>query len=120
MLIRRPSDIAPSEITDRTVYRQRRRLLLGAGALLGLGAAGTLLGLDGGGATVPAAPSREKIFAGLPRGVGSSDGLPSDYRDATGYNNFDELGRGKGGPGDNAHHLQTEAPADQGLHLPVR
>jgi len=109
MLIRKPSDITPSEITDRAVYSERRRWLLGAGALLGLGAAGTLLGLSTRecGAT-PAKPPREKIFAGLPRGVGSSDEAPSDYEDATGYNNFYELGRGKGGPADNAHHLKTD------------
>ena len=50
MLIRHPADIAPSEITPRALYADRRRLLLGAGAL-------ALTGTS----SVATAQTREKI-----------------------------------------------------------
>ena len=84
MLIRRPADIAPSEITDQSVYHSRRKFISGVAAL---GAA-----------------------AALPRGVAASV-LPnvkkSAYRvdealtpiaDVTSYNNFYEFSTSKEGP----------------------
>jgi methionine sulfoxide reductase catalytic subunit len=45
MLIRRPSDIAPSEITPREVYLRRREFIAGVAALgLGAGLSATLPG----------------------------------------------------------------------------
>jgi sulfoxide reductase catalytic subunit YedY len=110
MLIKKPQDIPSSEITEPSVYKDRRRFLLGAGALLGLGAAGGLLALSGTAGSVGAtqAAQRGKIYQGLAKGIASSDETPSDYQDATQYNNFYELGTGKRGPAENAHHLVTD------------
>jgi sulfoxide reductase catalytic subunit YedY len=108
MLIKKPDDIRPSEITDPAVYKARRRFLLGAGALLGLGGGGSLLAL--GRRPADTGPERrpEKIYQGLPKGYASGDETPTDYGHATAYNNFYELGTGKGEPAENARHLVTD------------
>ncbi len=104
MLINKPNDIRPSEITDKTVYKQRRRFLQGAGALLGVTATGGLMALG----TPPRDLQGNKIFKDLPRGIASIDGPLTDYEDATTYNNFYELGVGKSGPAENAALFKTD------------
>lgn len=115
MLIKKPDDIRPSEITDEKVYKQRRRLL----AVLSAGAVGLVLG----GAYLErretSAPSRARApegavrslpqqrYLNLPQGPFVSSESPTDYQDATSYNNFYELGSGKQKPARNAHELVT-------------
>ena len=96
MLIRRPTDILPSEITGRELYRERRRLILAAGLALGAGLSGF---------SVAAAPA--PAFPGLRRGPFSSDETPNSRRDVTTYNNFYEFGTDKDEPAKNAHTLAT-------------
>lgn len=91
MLIRRPSDIAPSEITPADVYQRRREFMLGAGAM----AAGLAL---------PAAAG-ERLNAG--RSALSTSEPPTPLKDVTGYNNFYEFGTDKADPKARAHTLKT-------------
>ncbi|MEJ2237652.1 MAG: protein-methionine-sulfoxide reductase catalytic subunit MsrP [Gemmatimonadales bacterium] len=86
MLIRHPSDIKASEITDESMYWNRRQFLgaaAGAAALAAVGPIGPLLG-----------------------GAGKDDEL-TPYDAVTGYNNFYEFGTGKEDPARNAHTLRT-------------
>ena len=96
MLIRRPTDILPSEITPPDIYRERRRFMQGMGAL----AAGVALG---------AAPEAQ-AGAPLPGVRASAYRLDEDktpYRDVTRYNNFYEFGTGKDDPAERAGSLRT-------------
>jgi sulfoxide reductase catalytic subunit YedY len=101
MLIRvkRPSDVAPSEITPRSVYEDRRRFLRTA-AVAGAGAAfpGLWLPPAAAGARLPGVERNPRY---------STDETPTDYEDVTSYNNFYELGTGKDDPKRNAHRLKT-------------
>jgi len=87
MLIRRPADIPTSEITDESLFWNRREFLKAAG--LGLAAAGGL---------VPT----------LARGrLGLDDDKLTPYEDVTGYNNYYEFGSDKGDPKQNATHFRS-------------
>ena len=96
MLIRRPSDILPSEITPPEVYRERRRFMQGVGAL----AAGAVLGAAGD----AVAGSR---LPGVRASAYRLDDERTPYKDATAYNNFYEFGTGKGDPAEHAGSLRT-------------
>lgn len=118
MLIKKPQPIRPSEITAESVYRDRRRLLLGAGlALAGAGlsgdglAAGFLSGLFGGDEkdkAKEAMPDGLGKYYGSPKNAHSTSEEPSEYEDVTSYNNFYELGIGKSDPAANAELLVTD------------
>ena len=102
--------IASSEITDESVFLERRRLLrLGASAVL----AATLAGCPGPDRASAEADDGEDRPPRLP----DVDPAPArfrveepntDWEDATGYNNFYEFGTGKRDPARHAHLLQTE------------
>ncbi len=93
MLIKRPDDIAPSEITPEAIYRARRHFMQGAA----LGAAGLLLGnAEAEAAALAARPSPYRV----------SDDL-TPLKDVTSYNNFYEFGVNKDDPAANAHTLRT-------------
>ena len=120
MLIKRPSDIPPSEITPRAVYLRRREFLRAA-AVAGVGAA------VGGAALVgPGAARAGEQIPNLRESRFSSDESPTSREDITSYNNFYELGTDKGDPQRNAHQLKTrpwsvvvdgacEAPGEIGI-----
>ena len=104
MLIRKPSDIKPSEITDRAVWRQRRDFLRQAAAA-GIGA--------GLGALAPPAlavhqgPNTQARMAKVAETAYGADLEPTAYEYVTGYNNFYEFGTGKSDPERHAGTLQT-------------
>jgi sulfoxide reductase catalytic subunit YedY len=99
MLIKKPDPIKPSEITDRAVWEDRRRLLKAAAAA-GIGLAA------GPASALVAPPGKGQAMAGLvDTDYGKGLELTS-YQDATSYNNFYEFGTGKGDPVRNAHTLQ--------------
>ncbi|WP_310447702.1 protein-methionine-sulfoxide reductase catalytic subunit MsrP [Thiobacillus sp.] len=98
MLIHRPSDILPSEITPPEVYRERRRFMQGVGAL----AAGAVLGAAGDAAAGPRLP-------GVRASAYRLDEERTPYKDVTTYNNFYEFGTGKGDPAENAGSLRTQS-----------
>jgi sulfoxide reductase catalytic subunit YedY len=99
MLIKKPSDIRPSEITPPEVYAERRRFLkqaaFGTVALAG----GSLLG--------PVAEAAVQL-GNVGKGPYGTDEKLTPLQDVTHYNNFYELGTGKRDPARNAADLITE------------
>jgi sulfoxide reductase catalytic subunit YedY len=96
MLIRTPTDIAPSEITPPEIYRDRRRFMQGMGAL----AAGAAFGI------APDARAGVKL-AGVRDSTYTLNEASTPYKDVTTYNNFYEFGTGKSDPAKNAGSLKT-------------
>lgn len=97
MLIRLPTDIAPSEITPPEIYRDRRRFMQGMGAL----AAGAAFGI------VPDARAAGARLAGVRDSAYKLAEASTPYKDVTTYNNFYEFGTGKSDPAKNAGSLKT-------------
>lgn len=93
MLIRRPSDIAPSEITTPALYRDRRRFLALSGGLA-LAAA------------LPARANAQAGFANVRPSPYSTTEASTSRRAVTEYNNFVELGSGKQAPVENTWRLK--------------
>ncbi len=89
MLIRRKPDIPTSEITDESVYWNRRAFLRAAAGAVGAAA------LAGGGASLLAETRR------------ADDDKLTPYKDVTGYNNFYEFGTSKDDPKRYAGALTT-------------
>src|SRR5438445_8720937 len=103
MLIKKPSDIKSSEITDQKTYLNRRNFIFAASAS---GAA--LAGL-----TVPrwfsaagAAQNGAKL-EGVRKSQFSIDEKPTSFKEITSYNNFYEFGTDKYSPASNAKSLRT-------------
>ena len=94
MLIKRPSDIAPSTITPRDVYLRRREFMAGAAGLALAAVAPTGVGA----APLTAAKSP----------LSTTDEPATPVKDITSYNNFYEFGTGKDDPAKNAHTLTTK------------
>ena len=90
MLIKRPTDIRPSEITPESVYRSRRRFMRESGTLAA--GAATLVGTSAVGLPEAWLAARE-IEPGEPIG----EEMTSES-DATSYNNFYEFGTDKADP----------------------
>ena len=91
MLIRRPPDIATSEITPESAYLNRRQFIAASGF-----AAGSI-----------AAPG---LFADAPRTTHharSQQERQNSYEDITSYNNYYEFGTGKDDPSENAGAFRT-------------
>src|SRR5262245_7658755 len=89
MLIRKPSDIASSEITPHSVYLRRREFIAGLAAL--------------GGASMMAGPSARAAA----KSAYSTDETPTSLKDITSYNNFYEFGTDKSDPASYASTLKT-------------
>jgi len=87
MLIRRPPDIAPSEITPHSVYLNRRQFMAGS--------AGLLLPV----ASIAALPASKSPY--------SASDKPNSRQEITSYNNFYEFGTGKDEPALYAGRLKT-------------
>ena len=100
MLIKKPADICPSEITSKDNYLNRRDFIR-AGSIAGTAAL--------------AAPAFGAIVSGSERaklaGVGSSDfstdEAPNSYEDITTYNNYYEFGTAKEDPYQNATDFEA-------------
>ena len=96
MLIKRPDDILPSEITPRELFERRREFIKAAGALA------LAAGLP------PLAWARE-AFPGLQKSPYSVLEPPNSLRDITTYNNFVEFGfGGKSQPAERAGAMKTQ------------
>ena len=96
MLIKRPADIRPSEITDESIYLNRREFLRAAGLTIAgitLGTAGPSSGWAAG-------------YENLVKSPFSTDEPPNSWEDVTTYNNFYEFGVGKSDPARNARDFQ--------------
>ena len=91
MLIKKPSDIRPSEITSHSNYLNRRQFMR-AGAIAG----GSLLAPAALGAIVPDEARAKLLDVGS--SAFSTDEAPNSFEDITTYNNFYEFGTGKDDP----------------------
>ncbi|KIA79698.1 sulfoxide reductase catalytic subunit YedY [Chromobacterium piscinae] len=90
MLIRKPADHLPSDITSESVYFNRRAFMLGAAGLLL--SAETLAGLN----------AKKSPLSQL-----AANDKPNSLKDITSYNNFYEFGTDKSDPAQNAGSLKT-------------
>jgi sulfoxide reductase catalytic subunit YedY len=104
MLIKKPSDIKPSEITSKELYMNRRQFILTASATA-LSAGAVLSGLD-------ASLLTRQVIAGeklgdLRKSSFSTSEKLNSFKDITTYNNFYELGTDKSDPAENAKYLTT-------------
>jgi sulfoxide reductase catalytic subunit YedY len=101
MLIRRPADVRPSEITGRSLYEGRRdfiRAALALGAATGLGA----------GALIAARPARAAAkLAGVGKSRYALEEASTAFEDVTTYNNFYEFGTDKDDPAAHGGSLKT-------------
>ncbi len=93
MLIKKPDDIASSEITPEREYVNRRSFLKLAG---GVGA------IAAGGALAP-----RLLESALVTGDGPPDDTPNSWDQITSYNNYYEFGTDKADPKANAQGLRT-------------
>lgn len=98
MLIHRPSDIVPSEITPRTLFEQRRQFMVRSG--LGLAAGAALW--HGVGGEARAANKLSTVASPL-----STTEPLTNLKSVTTYNNFYEFGTDKGDPVQHAHRMAT-------------
>jgi sulfoxide reductase catalytic subunit YedY len=94
MLIKRPTDIRPSDITPASVYYRRREILAAAG----FAGAGLLMGSAAG----EEIPPRYLRLPGVRRSALSLKEAANSFEDVTTYNNFYEFGVEKGDPAENS------------------
>src|SRR6187551_1408059 len=105
MLIKKPSDIRSSEITDKKLYFSRREFMqLAAAAGMGVMAAGE--GLDA--AVVTAAPHGKKLPGIKKSPLSHTTEPPATWVALTTFNNYYEFGVDKGEPAQHAGALKTE------------
>ena len=98
MLIRRPGDIRPSEITARGVYLRRREFMKASGALA-LGAAVMV--------SRSAEAQNGQKLTGVAKSSYSTNEKPNSFRDISGYNNYYEFGTDKDDPVEYAKRLKV-------------
>ena len=102
MLVKKPSDIRSSEITDKKLYLDRREFIRAAALTTAGAAAGSLAG-EAEAQTWP----RVKIPGTLKDSGWGKGEKPNEYKDVTTYNNYYEFGTEKEEPAINAHTLKT-------------
>ena len=90
MLIKKPTDIPASEITDERLYVNRREWLKAVGGIVGTGGAAAA------------------IASLAPAEVRAQDDKPTPWEMATTYNNYYEFGTGKDEPAENAKQFRTK------------
>jgi len=99
MLIKIKPELGESEVTDRKMFNQRRRLIKAA--------AGSVVADFGMGLAPHIAAAEPKIFSSAPKSSLSLGEEPTDYDDVISYNNFYEFGTGKGDPARNSQNFKT-------------
>ena len=97
MLIKKTTDIKPSEITDKALYLSRRRFL-NSSARLGLGVTGTLLTSSLGNMLSISNASANIAITDVFKSPYSTNEEQTKYEYVTSYNNFYEFGTGKDDP----------------------
>jgi len=99
MLIRRPDDVKSSEITDESVYLDRRRFMRrAAGVATASALAPAMLLPRSVSALTTDSAAKSPLLDGVIDGPFSTDEGPTPYKDVTRYNNFYEFGTGKRDP----------------------
>jgi len=91
VLIKKPSDIRPTEITSHSNYLNRRDFIVAGAAAGGIALAPPALA-----AAVPEV--RRAKIPGIGKSEFSTDEAANSYDDITTYNNYYEFGTGKGDP----------------------
>src|SRR6202166_5234669 len=110
MLIKRPSDVRSSEITDKKLYLNRRefvRTATGAAAAAAAVLAGAGVVLE---AAAQPAPHGRKFdnVRKSPLSVSAADDKVNTWEQITTYNNYYEFGTDKDSPSQYAKSLKTE------------
>ncbi len=101
MLIRKPSNIASSEITTQSNYLNRRKFMIGAGAL------GAAVGAERLSHFVaPQAVMADTKLTTVKSSLSTTGEALTSLKDITTYNNFYEFGTDKSDPSQNASTLQ--------------
>jgi sulfoxide reductase catalytic subunit YedY len=95
VIIKKPSDIRPSEITSKANYLNRREFIRSGSAV-----GGTIFASSALGAIVPA--EDRAALLDVSASQHSTDEQPNSYDDITTYNNYYEFGTGKSDPHENA------------------
>ena len=104
MLIKKPSDIKSSEITDKEIYLNRRKFLIDTTVT----AAAVATGLIFPGMAVESGEAHAGTkLKGVRKSPFSTDEKLNSFKDITNYNNFYELGTDKYSPAENAKYLVT-------------
>lgn len=103
MLIKRADEIKPSEITDQSVYQQRRRFLKSATQATFAAAAGVSLTPLLTGGSAHAAVEIKNVVAG----PFATDEKKTSFKDITRYNNFYEFSTDKESPARLAANFKT-------------
>jgi len=109
MLIKKPADIRPSEITPESVYLKRRTFMRNAAGAAGMG----LIGGTGASLLLPRAASalatdpksKGGVLADVSESPLSTTEELTPWKDVTRYNNFYEFGTGKRDPYENAQEF---------------
>jgi sulfoxide reductase catalytic subunit YedY len=104
MLIKKPSDIKPAEITPKELYMNRRQFIRAASAMA-LAAGGALGGLEP--SFAPREAGAGENLNNVRKSSYSTNEKLNSFKDITTYNNFYELGVDKGDPAQNAKYLST-------------
>lgn len=91
--------LTENDVTDERLFRQRRRFIQYGGLMALTGALSPMASAMG---------WLESRFTGLEPARNPQDLEPHDYKAITHYNNFYELGYGKGDPARNAAALKTD------------
>jgi sulfoxide reductase catalytic subunit YedY len=103
MFIKKPNDIPFSEITDESIFRNRREFLRQLSTVTGIGAIGSVLP-----ACVSAEPAPQAAqTAGKPGPHDVVDEPKTPEKDVTTYNNYYEFGTGKDEPALNSGKFKT-------------
>ena len=105
MLIKKPSDIPSSEITDKKLYLNRRQFIQAAAGTVAVAAAGTIGAPDADAAT-PAVHGRK--FEGVTKSPLSTTERANSWEQVTTYNNFYEFGIDKDLPSEYARKMKTD------------
>jgi len=98
IIIKSTSDIKSSEITDQSVYINRRKFLKSSSLILGTAWAGRI--------AMPV-EAKENDFPGLIKSPFSTKETPNTFGEITNYNNFYEFGTRKTDPAKNAVDFKT-------------
>ena len=110
MFIKRTDDIRPSEITPRSVFRERRRFMRDSASIAGaamLGAGLSLLGARRAAALATDPDATGPKLEGVVESEWRTDEELTPYSDITSYNNFYEFGTDKRDP---ARHSGSFTP----------
>ena len=107
MLIKRPDDVRPSEITSPDLYLRRREFMLGAA---GTAAVAGLVGTGDAQAVMRPEKGAGEPLEGIVESQFSTDEKPTTYKDVTTYNNFYEFGTDKRDPAKRCRRTSSRSP----------